>query len=69
MSSKSSRETLANSFTPREVRAVLSLYQTILRGGDARQIASSAEVANVARKFQAMQRKREGFERAARGAP
>jgi hypothetical protein len=61
VTSKTSKQTLANSFTAREVHAVLEMYHVVLRGGDARQIAGSATVANVARKFQAMQIKHEAY--------
>lgn len=61
MTSKTSKQTLANSFTPSEVRAMIALYNVVLRGGDARQIASSAPCTNVARKFHAMSAKHEAY--------
>jgi len=49
--------TLATSFTIRDIRALLEFHKLVLRGGDARQVAASAPIVNVVRKFQAMQEK------------
>lgn len=48
------RVLLANSFSHGEVRALLELYQTVLRGGDGRDVARAARLLTVIAKFQRM---------------
>jgi hypothetical protein len=53
---------LATTFTASDVRAVLDLHKLVLRGGDARQVAASAGVVKVIRKFQLMEAKQRAHE-------
>ena len=53
--------TLGQSFPVREVRALLELHACVMRGGDARQIASSREVSSVVRKFVVLRTKHENY--------
>lgn len=54
MPSNPHRVSASNSFTADQVRALLELHSVVLRGGDARQIASSKPMVGVAQKFNRM---------------
>jgi len=47
----------ANSFTPKEVEAMLTLYRQSLWGSDCSQVARSPEMVSVARKFARMRKR------------
>jgi hypothetical protein len=51
------RISASNSFTAREVRAILEMHACVLRGGDAKHIAQSVATCSVVRKFRIMARK------------
>ena len=59
---KKSHFGLATSFTASDVRALIDFHKLVLRGGDARQVAASAGVVKVIRKFQLMEAKQRAHE-------